>query len=588
MRVKELDPHLVNKIAAGEVIERPASVVKELVENSLDAGSTHLEIVIEGGGIEQISLADDGSGMSREDLLLSIRRHTTSKIGCEADLQAIRTLGFRGEALASIVEVSRATLISKSEEDSEATEVQIEGGTLKGARAAGRGRGTTVRVRDLFFNTPARRKFLKSEKTEYYYILRTAKRYVLSYPHVGFRLVHDGRAVLESPQSRELRQAVAHLYDADFAQTLLEVQGATQGVRISGLIGPPERASANRNDQYLFVNGRYVRDSAVQYAIARAYEGLLERERHPAFFLFVEIDPQMVDVNVHPQKEEVRFSNARLVQAEVKRAVDAALVSSRRVTQLRPPRAQEVPVKAVSPTASFNHPLAERLPARQEHPQLDLKRELLEEKRAEPTTSPLPREMESFRVIGQLHGTYILIQTGEGLELIDQHVAHERVLYERYYAQIKAGQVRKQRLLIPLTIELPPDQAEFLDKHLELLERKLGIGLERFGGGSFILRDWPESLADALSKDECRRAIERILNLLEHEDEPGLEELAARVAAQQACEAAVVKNTTLSLEAAATLVTQLKRCQNPYRCPHGRPIIISYSLRELERAFGRR
>jgi DNA mismatch repair protein MutL len=586
MRVKELDPHLVNKIAAGEVIERPASVVKELVENSLDAGSTHLEIVIEGGGIQQISVADDGSGMSREDLLLSIRRHTTSKISSEADLQAIRTLGFRGEALASLVEVSRTTLTSKDDESPEATELQLEGGTVKAVHAAGRGRGTTVRVQDLFFNTPARRKFLKSEKTEYYHILRMVKRYVLSYPQIGFRLIHDGRAVLESPQSRELRQAVAHLYDADFAQALLDGKDGSQGLRVWGLVGPPERASANRNDQYLFVNGRYVRDSAVQYAIARAYEGSLERERHPAFFLFVEIDPQLVDVNVHPQKEEVRFSNARLVQAGVKRAVEAALVSSGRVTQLRPPRAQPASAQSTSPVPFTRSP-AGRPPAGQDHPQLDLKRELLEVQRTEPT-SPLPQEMESFRVIGQLHGTYILIQTNAGLELIDQHVAHERVLYERYYAQIKAGQVRKQRLLIPLTIELPPDQAEFLDKHLELLEQKLGIGLERFGGGTFILRDWPESLADALTKDECRRAIERVLDVLEHEDEPGLEELAARVAADQACEAAVVKNTPLNPEAAATLVAQLKRCQNPYRCPHGRPIIISYSLRDLERAFGRR
>lgn len=587
MRVKELDPHLVNKIAAGEVIERPASVVKELIENSLDAGSTQLEIAVAGGGIEAITVADDGSGMGREDLLLSVRRHTTSKISSEADLQAIRTLGFRGEALASIVEVSRTTLISKADESLQAAELQLEGGTGKAVQAAGRGRGTTVRVNDLFFNTPARRKFLKSEKTEYYHILRMVKRYVLSYPHVGFRLVHDGRTVLESPQSRELRQVVAHLYDADFAQALLEVKDGSQGLRVWGLVGPPEQASANRNNQYLFVNGRYVRDSAVQYAISRAYEGSLERERHPAFFLFVEIDPQMVDVNVHPQKEEVRFSNARLVQAEVKRAVDAALVSSRRVTQLRPPRPQPASGQATRPATSFTHSPTGHLPTRQDHPQLDLARELLEAQRTEPT-APLPPAMENFRVIGQLHGTYILIQTYEGLELIDQHVAHERVLYERYYAQIKAGQVRSQRLLIPLTIELPPDQAELLAKHLEQLERQLGIGLERFGGGTFILRDWPESLADALTKDECRRAIERVLDLLAHEDEPGLEGLAARVAAEQACKAAVVKNTPLNPEAAATLVAQLKRCQNPYRCPHGRPIIISYSLRDLERAFGRR
>jgi len=595
MRVKELDPHLVNKIAAGEVIERPASVVKELIENSLDADCNRLEITVEGGGVASISVADDGLGMSREDLLLSIRRHTTSKISSEADLQAIKTLGFRGEALASIVEVSRAILISRSDEDPEATEVQIEGGTIKEIRAAGRGRGTTVIVRDLFFNTPARRKFLKSETTEYYHILRTIKRYVLSHPQAAFRLVHDGRMALESPASHELRQTIAHLYDAELAEALLDARSEGQILQISGLLGPPERARANRNDQYLFVNGRFVRDPAVQYAIARAFEGLLDRERHPIFFLFIEIDPKLIDVNVHPQKEEVRFANAQLVQAEVKRAVETALVSSRRVTPLRPSR-PEAPSQTTAPAASFRHSFVERVSARQDHPQLDLKRELLEAQRVQSTQSsslqvPPSAALEAasgFRLIGQLHGTYILIQTDEGLELIDQHVAHERVLYERYIAQIKAGQVRRQRLLIPLTLELPSDEAALLEKHLELLEGKLGLGLERFGGGSFILRDWPESLTDALTKAEYRRAIERILEALAHEDEPGLEELAARVAAQQACEAAVVKNTPLSPEAAIALVAQLKRCQNSYRCPHGRPIIVAYSWRDLERAFGRR
>ncbi len=596
MGVKELDPHLVNKIAAGEVIERPASVVKELVENSLDAAATWLEIIVQGGGTAQLSLADDGRGMDREDLLLSVRRHTTSKITCEDDLQNIRTLGFRGEALASIVEVSRTTLISRDENNPQATELVIEGGTVKTIRAAGRGRGTTVSVRDLFFNTPARLKFLKSDKTEYYHILRTIKRYALSHPQVGFRLIHDGRSALDSPQSGELRQTIAHLYNAELADLLLAVSSEGQMIRVSGLVGPPERARANRSDQYLFVNGRYVRDSAVQYAVARAYQGLLERERYPIFFLFIEIEPQMVDVNVHPQKEEVRFTNARLVQAEVKRAVEAALLSRHRVAQLRQPSAPQPQERATPLPAGDSYSAA-----RPRHPsELDLRRELLGSRPGATSAPPQPEteptetagsateRQAPFRVIGQLHGTYLIVQTGEGLELIDQHVAHERVLYERYLAQLEAGQVPRQRLLIPLTIELPPDQAQLLNEHLELLEHRLGIGLEPFGHGSFILRDWPASLAEELGKEEARQALERILDALAHEEQPELKELAARLAAHRACEAAIVKNTPLSPEAATALVAQLKRCRNPYRCPHGRPIILAYSLHQLERAFGRR
>jgi DNA mismatch repair protein MutL len=587
MKVRELDAHLINKIAAGEVIERPASVVKELIENSLDAGSTQIEILIEGGGVQRISVSDDGAGMDREDLLVAIRRHTTSKIHTEEDLFHIKTLGFRGEALASIVEVSRAVIRSRSEEAPEATRVEIEGGQMKNIRAEGRRKGTTVDVRDLFFNTPARRKFLKSEKTELFHIVRTVKRFALAFPNVHIRLLHGGKLVLESTPARELRDVIAHLYDADLAKALLEVKSEGREIRVGGLVAPPQQARTDRNEQYIFVNGRFVRDMALQYAVAKAYEGVLEKDRHPITFLFVDIDPQMVDVNVHPKKEEVRFSNLQLVQAEVKRAVSNALLTQGMIPSLKEPRA-----------APGSGEWREQVPRRedqtvrsryQETSTLDLKRELLERASHE---RPLPQQAESSlereRIIGQLHGTYILVQTEQGLELIDQHVAHERIFFEKYLEQLTSGRVRRQRLLIPLTLEFPVDQAELLARHLDLLEQKLGVGLERFGGGTFILRDWPESLAEELSKEMAMHTLERVLEALEHEAEVGSEELAKQMAADLACESAVVKNTPLSLPEMQSLVAQLRHLKNPYRCPHGRPIIVSYSLGELERVFGRR
>ena len=588
MKVRELDAHLINKIAAGEVIERPASVVKELIENSLDAASTQIEVLIESGGIQRISVSDDGSGMDRDDLLLAIRRHTTSKIQSEDDLFHIRTLGFRGEALASIVEVSRTVVTSRSEEAGDATHAEIEGGQIKSVRAEGRRRGTTIDVRDLFFNTPARRKFLKSEKTEFFHIVKAVKRFALAYPTVHFRLLHGGKLILESPPARELRDIIAQLYDPDLAKSLLHVKSEGREVRVHGLVAPPQRARADRNEQYVFVNGRFVRDIAIQFAISKAYEGLLERDKYPVTFLFLEIDPQMVDVNVHPKKEEVRFSNLSLVQAEVKRAVSNALLTQGMIPSLKDPRSfagkqmeQRVHLKGHPHTGN-------RSPETQA---LDLKREILErvsQTRQRSGAAPAPQELGRERIIGQLHGTYIVVQTEQGLELIDQHVAHECIFFEKYLEQLTSGRVRRQKLLIPLTLEFPVDQADLLAKHLGLLEEKLGVGLERFGGGTFILRDWPESLAEELTKENAMHTLERILEALEHEAEVGPEELAKQMAADLACEAAVVKNTPLSLQEMEDLVAQLRQMKNPYRCPHGRPIIVSYSLSELERAFGRR
>jgi DNA mismatch repair protein MutL len=575
MKVKVLDAHLVNKIAAGEVIERPASVAKELIENALDAGATTIEVAVEGGGERRLCVADDGEGMTQEDLLLAIQRHTTSKVSSEEDLFQIRTLGFRGEALASIVEVSKTVITSKSDASAEGVQVEIEGGRVLTVKAAGRARGTTVDVRELFFNVPARRKFLKSAKTEFFHIVRAVKRFALAYPNVHFRLEHDGKLVLDLPPSSDLRQTIARLYTADFARALLDVSMAIPGLTVRGLVSPSHLTRSDRTEQFLFVNGRFVKDAQINYAISQAYESALKSEQYPYIFLFIEIDPRSVDVNVHPQKSEVRFAEPIKVQALVKQAITRALTSAHAM-----PRLEKTPPPApdLSPAPSPKEG-GEPLPFREGVGVRSVRGEVRDEGGV---------QAGQFRILGQLHGTYIVVQTESGLEIIDQHVAHERVLYERFLAQLKENKIVRQRLLIPVTVEVPPDKAELLAAHLQELDERLGIGIEHFGGGTFILREWPHVLTSEWSKSEFTGTLERVLAVLEQEAEPALEELAKTLAARVACEAAVVKNKPLRPEEMTELIRQLKQTQNPYHCPHGRPIVLAYSLEELEKKFGRR
>jgi DNA mismatch repair protein MutL len=615
-KVKELDSHLINKIAAGEVIERPASVVKELVENALDAGSNAIEIAVEQGGIARISVADDGLGIARDDLSVAIKRHTTSKIASEDDLFNIRTLGFRGEALASIVEVSKTTITTRLDAETEATQMTIEGGTAISIKAAPRARGTTIEVRDLFFNVPARRKFLKTDKTEFFHILRMVKRFVLSHPNLHVKLFHNGKAVLNSPPSPTLRETVASLYGAELAKSLLEIRLETEGLRVTGLISPPSISKSDRSDQYVFVNRRFIKDSAINYATSKAYESLLKGDQFPVLFLYIEINPSIIDVNVHPKKEEVRFADLVSVQATIKQAITNALASPQAVPRFDAPEALSSlahPAKIESMTrlgtsleptrssatqrsGSISAPWQSRpsvsasSPAMQQKIQeLDLRQEISEAQKTYAqlqNTALAPKDY--FRIVGQVHQTYLIVETPEGFEVIDQHVAHERILYEKFVEQINTQKISRQRLLIPISIELPPDQAQLLAQHLQLLDEKLGIGLEHFGGNSFILRDWPQVLTSSFHKDDYKLTIEHVLQTLEQEENASLESLAKRVAASFACEAAVVKNVPLKTEEIVALVRQLRQAKNPNTCPHGRPVIIAYSLADLEKKFGRR
>jgi DNA mismatch repair protein MutL len=586
MKVKVLDSHLVNKIAAGEVIERPASVVKELIENALDAQATKIEIAIEGGGVERIGISDNGEGMSQEDVLLAIQRHTTSKLASEEDLFQILTLGFRGEALASIVEVSKTSIVTRSNESREGIQVEIEAGQVKRLSTSARARGTTVDVRDLFFNLPARRKFLKTEKTELYHITRMVRRFVLAYSQVHFTLHYHHRQIFDAPPSNDLRGTIAHLYNPETARTLLQVHTAIPDLRVTGLVSPPQLTKTDRSEQFIFVNGRFVRDAQINYAISAAYERRLSSQQYPMVFLFLEIDPKSVDVNVHPRKEEVRFAEPIKVQALVKQAITAALTSAHAVPRFEkepsPLPMREERTLPPLPPRGRSGARAVRSPA-----PLDLRQELEELKRS--TLSAAAAEpTPAFRVLGHLHGTYILVQTESGLEIIDQHVAHERVLYERFLEQLQTQKIARQRLLIPVTLELSPDRAELLAGHLSMLDERLGIGLAHLGGATFVVREWPQILTSAWSKTDFQTTIEHLLALLEQEATPTLDELAKTIAARVACESAVVKHKPLTLQEMESLVRQLKATKNPYHCPHGRPIVLAYSLSELEKKFGRR
>ena len=603
MKVKVLDSHLINVIAAGEVIDRPASVVKELVENSLDAGAARIDVQIEQGGLSVIRVSDDGEGMDRQDLELSILRHTTSKIATQQDLERIRTLGFRGEALASICEVARVRISSRTAHSHEGFGLEVEGGKAGPPQALGRATGTTVEVRELFFNVPARRKFQKSERAETFHVTRLMKRFLFSHPRVHLLLTQGNRPLLDSPPSEDLMEIAAHLYGHPVASGLVPVSFQGEILKVEGWVSTSQRTRADRNEQYTYVNARAVSDPVLHYAIVRAYEGQLEGGRHPYVCLHLTLEPSQVDVNVHPQKHEVRFLDAQAVKRDLLHAMTQALVSRHAAPQL--------PWKAAEEALRF----------RPQRTAVDLHDELLQRRERtdiapgsfSPTPGvPVPPELgspapapagqaqpqtqspqthwtpvEEERVVGQIHGTYIVVQTPNGFELVDQHVAHERVLYERLLRQLAQGGVHAQKLLVPEVFRLPPDQLQLLEAHTGALAG-LGIELEPFGADAFLIRAWPQSLAAFHAEAGYQDALEALLELLSHEGETRLEALAKVLAASLACEAAVVKHTLLPLEAMRHLVHELKRLQDPYHCPHGRPIILQYDLAVLERAFKRR
>jgi DNA mismatch repair protein MutL len=564
MPIRLLSPDVVSKIAAGEVVERPASVVKELLENSLDAGSSQIVIEVRGGGVNLIRVSDNGLGIPKDEAEMAFQRHATSKIENLADLDSGTSLGFRGEALHSIAHVAQVDLLTRNKNDSTGTSVSLRDGVVadRGVRAAPQ--GTTVTVRHLFRDVPARLKFLKSATTESNQITNLASQYCLAFPGVKFTLSIDGRDILHSPGSGKLKDAIAEVYGLDVAQAMLEIKGAASesGMTpvVSGYTSPPSLSRATRGYLSFFVNGRWVQSRLLAGAVEKAYEGWLGVRRYPISIINISVAPQFVDVNVHPTKREVRFSQEPMVFNAVHGAIRRILT-------------ERAPIPDIKPAAGFAPAPAREMP------------ELLTVERKPGPAQPLMPdssrpELPILRVLGQASSTYIIAEGPDGLYLIDQHAAHERVLFEKAMAQRSRRAVDVQPLLEPLAVELSLKQEETLRTGGELLAQ-FGFGIEPFGDRTYLVRAVPAMLAGKGIADAVKEALDSL------DDEAAGANEGERIARSVACHGSVRAGQVLSLDEMRELIRQLEKSTSPRTCPHGRPTMIHLSAGLLEREFGR-
>ena len=570
MKIRILDASLARRIAAGEVIERPASVVKELVENSVDAKSESIAIELEEGGARSIMVRDDGDGMDETDLALCVQRHATSKIAREEDLDRIATLGFRGEALASVAAVARVRIVSCPFSDQEAHEVRVTAGELEGPFPAGRGRGTTVEVRDLFFNLPARARFLGAARTEFLHSSRVVQRMALATPAIGWTLRHGERVALEAGRAASLLERIAQIYGAEVARALVPLEAEREGVRVSGYVSRPDLRRGNRRDQLFCVNGRPVSDRALSYVLASAYQRLLRPGAYPVAVVSIDLPFDQVDVNVHPRKEEVRFGASRAVQDALAQALHVALGSPHVAAPLLPEGGAFPARKAAGDSVA--------------EPRLPLRVEAAVRQALRDQTDV--RVESTRRAIGQLHRTYLLVEGPDGLEIVDQHIAHERILYDGLRAERAKGEIPRQRFLIPVRLELSLEGAALVAAAREDLEQA-GIGLDEFGGGTFLLREYPSLLAERQARQGFQAPIERIAELMGGGEKPK-EALFHQLFTEIACAAAIKAGDRLPLDEQQRLVEQLMALDDWQTCPHGRPIVFAVSREDLARRFQRR
>jgi DNA mismatch repair protein MutL len=667
--IKLLSDQLINQIAAGEVVERPASVAKELVENALDAGARRVQVDIELGGRRLLRVTDDGSGMSRDDAVMAFERHATSKIRSLEDLAAIGTLGFRGEALASIASVAKVELITKNESDAAATRVVIEGSKLIDVKDAARPRGTTISVRDLFFNTPARRKFLRSEATENFHLINLVTHYGLAHPDIAFTVTNNGRETLRVTPAKDLRERAFQLFGGDFLGNLLPVDGGHEYVaKIGGYISAPRERRTTRDAQYFFINGRFVRDKVLARGLSEGYRSVLPHGVYPVALLFLEVPKEEVDVNVHPAKTEVRFRRIEAVRETVSEAVRQALaragileedrkqetednrreagsseptpveVENYNLTDERQPA--EIPVSpAVSaeeqqkmdfipafsddferqanqmggekaappesgdPASRLGTTAAEvssedspAKPSIQNGSQIDQIAAFLESNRSAAVLPPLDsaeklvRSVEidqvsrgSIQPLGQLDESYIIAIDDDGLLLVDQHVAHERILFDKYSKLLKEKKVESQNLLLPETFDLTPAQAVAFDEVQEELD-VCGFGLMRLSGRTVAIKSVPMDLP----AHEARNLLAEILETVDKEKHGAARRsFRDEVAASLACRAAIKVHMKLTMEKMHWLIDRLLVTSSPTTCPHGRPVILRLTMRDIEKGFHR-
>lgn len=566
-KIKILPESLMKRIAAGEVVERPASAVKELMENAIDAGATSISLWIKDSGMRLIQVTDDGEGMAEEDALLCCERHATSKISRVEDLDGIRTLGFRGEALASIGSVSRMTIMTRTAETEEGTQVCIEEGKIREVQKVATPRGTTVAVKDLFSFVPARRKFLKSPTTELRHIASVFRRMALSHHDIDFSLVVEDEKTMDLRRStREHR--LRDLLGEDVQSRMIPIRKELAGISVEGFVSPPGEGKKNRENQFFFLNGRYIINRSLMHAVLSSYGPRLGRHEYPVFLLFLETDPRQVDVNVHPTKIEVRFSDERYVYEVVKKTIQEALRRPAAVPDLQ----------LISRRGKMKGPAFQRYPASEDYGQLTLEvqRPAIGERRVE--YGMASGEKPS---LWQIHNRYILSQIKSGLTIIDQHAAHERILYERALKSILDNAGLSQQLLFPQTVQLSHEDYLILTEILPTLQ-KIGFGLKEFGKNTVVI----EAVPVEVKTGEERDLLSGILDTFKEMRRETMDAYDA-VARSFACKSAVKSGASLSLQEMASLIDQLFATQEPFFCPHGRPTVVNLSLEEIDKRFGR-
>ncbi len=600
--IKILSEDIANKIAAGEVIENPASVVKELVENSIDAGSSRIEVEIRDGGKEFIRISDNGRGMSREDASIAFERHATSKIRDADDLFAITTLGFRGEALPSICAVSRVELLTKRWEDVIGTRILTEGGKIISIEDVGTPAGSSTVVRDLFFNTPARLKYLKGSPAEGRNVLDVMNQMILSHPEVSFLVIRDGEEVVKSSGSGKLLDSIAAVYGLKVAREMHMVGAGLEGIKISGYVGSPTIARKNRRYQQIIVNGRPVRDNLIRSAVERAYDTFLTVGTFPVFLLVIQIDPEEVDVNVHPTKAEVRFADESLIFKGVFNAVRQGLRSNTLIPQAGAVLTEKVEEEAPKEDSKPHMPerIEQRLPLftketkeykpqtfREEAREVTPIKEMSTWQDSDDKEVPIQdkKEFGEYKILGQLHKTYIILETGDGLFIVDQHAAHERITFEKLKERNENGTgYEAQQLLAPITIELAPGEVDAFFQVMDTL-RDIGFDLEYFGTRSFILRAIPAFLRRLSLPDGLKDIVDELQDAKNIRGGKNRREDHLHII--MACRASIKAGNELHHKEIEALMAELLECKDPYTCPHGRPTIVSFSLYDLEKLFKR-
>ena len=605
-KIHLLSEDIINKIAAGEVIERPASIVKELMENSLDAGATKITIDIEDSGKRLIRVADNGEGMEQEDAESSILRHATSKINDDADLEAIRTLGFRGEALASIAAVSQLTISTKKKEAMEGVMLLIEGGEIRNSSIVAAEPGTSMEVRNLFFNTPARKKFLKSDQAELRHIIDTAIRYALINPHITIKLVHEGHTLINSPSSADQRNKIASIYGTALAKALLEVHHADGQVQIEGFIAPPSEARNDKNQQDIYVNGRWVRSAEIIQAVYEGYHSMLFVNKHPVVILNIILDPATIDVNVHPAKTEIKFGQKEPVCAAVTQAVRETLQKNNLIPLIEDEEEEiqlalgtstlpeskpgakyafepsdqtvfAVPEASLPPDYEDSPTITASIPA--ELPTMDI---AAITQRLQPVDLPPNSKFPAMRVLGQIHKTFFVAEILGGVMYIDQHAAHERVLYEQFMKEYLHTEVHIQKLLQGEVVEFSPAEKVLLLEHHKTLQR-LGFTIEPFGEHTFVVKTIPM----LFGRIQPKEIIYEVLALL-REGKNKIIDTKEEIVTRMACRAAVMAGETLTVLEMEHILQDLAKAELPYTCPHGRPTMFKVPVEELEKKFKRK